>query len=60
MKRFRKILLSTLCVLVFLCSLMQAQSEGTGAIVGKVTSPDNELLPGVKVRLSTHIMPLED
>jgi len=53
MKRFWKISLLTLCVLIFLCSMVQAQSEGTGAIVGKVTSPDGEILPGVEVRLSS-------
>ena len=53
MKKFLKISLSMLCALVFLCSLVQAQSEGTGAIVGKVTSPDGEILPGVEISLSS-------
>jgi hypothetical protein len=53
MKRFKKISLVSFCALVFLCSLMYAQSQGTGAIVGKVTTPDGEILPGVEIRLSS-------
>jgi len=51
MKRFKKISLVSFCALVFLCSLMYAQSQGTGAITGKVATPDGEVLPGVEVTL---------
>jgi len=53
MKKFKKISLVSFCALAFLCSLMHAQSQGTGAIVGKVTTPDGEILPGVEIRLSS-------
>ncbi len=52
MKRFRKYLLVSFCLLAFLSSLMFSQSVDTGAIEGVVQTPDGEPLPGVEVILS--------
>jgi len=53
MKKLGKIILFSVCMLAFMCSLIFSQSQGTGAIVGKVTSPEGEILPGVEIRLSS-------
>jgi len=53
MKGFWKGLFSVVCILAFLSLSAMAQSQNTGAIVGKVTSPDGEPLPGVEVIVSS-------
>ncbi len=53
MKKMSNNLLAFLCCFLLICFFAQAQSQGTGAIVGKVTSPDGEILPGVEIKLSS-------